>query len=91
MMHKTGTPVQVSPLPPDEAAVLLFLKRMPGTRFSTEHVGRAVRPLVLKKPATHTDSRTVRTWAGVRLNKLFKRMLVKKAAGPGTSLVWWAD
>ena len=92
MMHKTGAPVQVSPLPEDEAAALLFLKQTVDTKFSTEDVGMAVRPLVMKKAQIDTDKRVVRNWANTVLNKLFKRGLVKKEGkGRGTPTLWWAN
>jgi hypothetical protein len=96
VMRKTGIPVAAEPLPKDEAAVLVFLKNSPGTQYSTEAIGRAVRPQTMKaKAATMNalsgEARVIRNWANLRLNKLYRKGLIKKGnTGRGVTMMWWA-
>jgi hypothetical protein len=91
-MFKTGAPVPVSPLPDDEAAILAFLKGNAGTKYTTEEVGRAVRPTVMKKDQLCQEGRVARNWASTRLNSLFRKHLVYKEGtkGRSQSMKWWA-
>lgn len=79
-------------MPEDEAAVLNFLKEHASTKFTTEEIGRAVRPLVMKADPGG-DKLIVRNWASVRLRSLLRRHLIQKegTGSCGKQSNWWAD
>lgn len=73
----------------EETAVLAFLQQTPGIHFTTEEVGRAVRPLVMQNPGG--DVLIQRNWAAYHLRKLRLKHLVKKegTGARGIQSKWW--
>lgn len=65
-----------------EFAVLNFLREHAGMKFSSEEVGREVRPLVVTKGChgkeVIMEPRVIRNWASLQLNNLYRKHLVRK-------------
>jgi hypothetical protein len=102
-MTKYGKAIsKTEELKPAELAVLNFLRSHPETKYSTEDVGRQVRPLVMTKVSREVndetapicdDPRIIRNWANTILNTLHRKSLVCKEGTRGRSLPvhWWVS